>query len=125
MRAITTHHDGYGLNDIITIEPDEEDPNSGGASHNYVAKIHGGSEPRVVTIVNFQHGPRNEPNSNPGVTEAVLLAILIDRMSSFQAGPYACRENALVKTKCEEALHWLNHRTAERVKRGVLGKNQK
>jgi len=46
-------------------------------------------------------------------------------LRSFQAGPYACRENALALTKIEEAMHWLNHRTAERQARGVEGTSEK
>ena len=58
------------------------------------------------------------------VTHEVLLAILIDRLQSFQAGPYACRENALALTKLEEAQHWLQARTKARMARGVEGTSQ-
>jgi hypothetical protein len=58
-----------------------------------------------------------------GCHQEDLLAIVIDRLRSFQAGPFACRENALALTKIEEAMHWLNHRTSERKNRGVEGTN--
>jgi hypothetical protein len=45
----------------------------------------------------------------------------IDRLQSFQSGDFACRENALALTKLEEALHWLDHRTKDRQRRGVEG----
>ena len=38
-------------------------------------------------------------------------------------GRFRCRENALIITKVEEAIHWGNHRTAERERRGVEGVN--
>ena len=71
----------------------------------------------------FQQGPIGEVGVN-GVTHEALLAILVDRMRSFQAGPYACRENALVLTKLEEAQQWLLSRTRARMVRGVEGTHQ-
>lgn len=114
-RTITDHFDGHGLADSIEVVADM--PGPGGASHLYRAFI-GGAE---VARVQFQKGPRNEPGSTPGVLDGVLLAIVIDRMRSFDAGDYRCRENSLVRTKAEEALHWLKHRADERARRNVLG----
>jgi hypothetical protein len=57
-----------------------------------------------------------------GVTQEALLAIVMDRLQSFQRGPFACRENALALTKIEEAQHWLFSRTLARMQRGVEGK---
>ncbi len=103
---------------------------SGGASHLY--EISGfnvdtnpSSElellsPEICTAILFQNGPIAEAGVN-GVTHEALLAILVDRMRSFQAGPYACRENALALTKLEEAQHWLQARTRSRLARGVEG----
>ena len=118
-RTITDHFDGHGLVDSIEVVADEAGP--GGASHTYRAYI-GGAE---VAHIQFQRGPRNEPASTPGVLDGVLLAIVIDRMRCFDAGEYRCRENSLVRTKAEEALHWLKHRADERARRGVLGHNVK
>ena len=56
-----------------------------------------------------------------GLTQEVLLAIVADRLRSFQAGKFACRENALALTKIEEAQHWLHSRTLARMSRGVEG----
>ena len=121
------HRDGHGLNDLITIRSDERDPNGGGASHRYEADITETVTAGRIPIlsIQFQHGPRREEGSKPGCTEAVLLAILIDRLRGFQAGPYACRENAIMLTKLEECLHWTRARADERARRGVLGKNAK
>lgn len=75
-------------------------------------------------VILFQNGPINEVGVN-GVNHEVLLAIVADRLRSFQAGPYACRENALALTKLEEAQHWLHSRTRARMDRGVEGAHQK
>ena len=57
-----------------------------------------------------------------GTTNEEVLEVLIDRMQSLQA-KFPCRENAIVTTKLEECLMWLNKRTADRKKRGVEGKH--
>lgn len=54
-----------------------------------------------------------------------LLAVIIDRLQCFQAGPYACRENAIALTKLEEAMMWLQKRTRDRLARGVEGTHEK
>lgn len=56
-----------------------------------------------------------------GTTNEEVLAVLIDRMNYLQS-KFPCRENALAITKLDEALMWLNARTANRQKRGVEGK---
>ena len=119
MKHITDHYDGHGLNESIAITADE--PSNGGASHKYEAWI---GNTRGLAV-QFQQGARNEPNSIPGVTEGVLLAVLIDRLRGFQAGPFACRENAIILTKLEECLMWTKERAHARARRGVLGKEQK
>jgi hypothetical protein len=118
MRTITDHHDGHDLTESIVIEADALDPANGGASHHYVVQLDG----LQLARIQFWQGPRQEPWATPGVLDSVLLAIVIDRMRSFQDGPLASRENALVRTHCEEALMWLKHRADDRAKRGVLGK---
>lgn len=57
-----------------------------------------------------------------GTTNEEAIAALIDRMQFLQ-GKFPCRENALVITKLEEALMWLEKRTSDRVKRNVEGKH--
>ena len=61
---------------------------------------------------------------NNGTTNEEILAMLIDRMNYLQS-KFPCRENAIVITKLEESLMWLNKRTADRSNRGVEGKNEK
>lgn len=58
---------------------------------------------------------------NNGTTNEEVLAMLIDRMNYLQS-KFPCRENALVITKLEESLMWLEQRTKKRVKQNVEGK---
>ncbi len=125
-RTIDTHHDGHGLNEVLAISADAQDPKAGGASHTYhVEHTSPASVKTVVGSLQFQHGPRNVQGSQDGLTEAAVLAILIDRLRGFQDGEFKCRENAIVLTHLEEALMWVKERAHARAKRGVLGKNEK
>jgi hypothetical protein len=58
---------------------------------------------------------------NDGTTNEEVLKMMIDRMNYLQA-KFPCRENAIVITKLEESLMWLNKRTADRQARNVEGK---
>jgi hypothetical protein len=93
-----------------------DEPGAGGANHQYLVAVPTGAD----YAIDFQNGPINEVGVN-GLTHEVLLAIVMDRLRSFQRGPYACRENALALTKIEESMHWLQHRTLARMRRGVEG----
>lgn len=101
-------------NDTLEITVEDE-PGQGGANHHY--HVFGGL---VDEVIFFQNGPIAEFGVN-GLTHEVLLAIVADRLRSFQAGPYACKANACALTHIEEALHWLQQRTIERMRRGVEG----
>ncbi|HEY4832765.1 MAG TPA: hypothetical protein VIH61_09440 [Waddliaceae bacterium] len=59
-----------------------------------------------------------------GTTNEEVLAVLIDRLQ-FLNTKFPCRENSIVITKLEEALMWLEKRTAGRKIRGVEGKQIK
>lgn len=114
MREIKSHIVNPA-NDQLSITVTDE-PGAGGANHKYEVCLPDGS----ITEINFQNGPIAEHGIN-GITQEVLLAIVIDRLQCFQKGPFACRENALALTKIEEAKHWLFSRTLERMQRGVEG----
>lgn len=70
--------------------------------------------------IKFQNGSILESGVN-GIMNEDLISIVIDRLQGFQGSKFACRENALALTKLEEALMWLEYRTAKREKRGVEG----
>lgn len=67
--------------------------------------------------ITWQNGVQ-EPN---GAILEDVIASCADRIEFFQGSKFNCRENAIALTKLQEALHWLNHRTLERRKRGVEG----
>jgi len=106
-----------------------DEPGAGGACHEYyISRAQQMSDEAAVPIgefgmVRFQNGPIGEVGVN-GCHQEDLISIVIHRLQCFQAGQYACRENALALTKLEEAMHWLNHRTTNRQKRGVEGTNE-
>ena len=103
--------------DILEIKVVDE-PGQGGAHHAY--DIEGGMA--VPTHIRFQNGPINaDGNGVNGVTHEALLEIVADRLRSFQKGPYSCKANACALTHIEEAQHWLQQRTLERMRRGVEG----
>lgn len=127
MREITSHKVNE-CNEHLRIEVLDE-PGAGGASHHYgISGFHtrnnaaadSSCDDETMIHLLFQNGPIPEKGTN-GITQEVLLAIVRDRLQSFQSGPYACRENALALTKIEEAIHWLHHRTRARLERGVEG----
>ena len=123
------------VNDKLTIAVTDA-PGAGGANHRYeITGFDASGNASVVTlamlatqldglVVLFQNGPINEHGIN-GVTQEVLLAIVADRLRSFQAGPFASRENAVALTHVETAMLWLHKRTLDRMHRGVEGTHQK
>lgn len=81
-------------------------------------------------ILQFIHKEPKEEGSaelvtiSDGTTNEEVLEMLIDRMNFLQS-KFPCRENAIVITKLEESLMWLNKRTQDRLKRNVEGKHLK
>jgi hypothetical protein len=123
MRTVNDHKVGNGAADVLDIRVMDE-PGAGGACHSY-AVVWG---PEFVKApaecrIDFQNGPIKEAGVN-GVTQEALLAIVIDRLRSFQDGPFKCRDNAVALTHCEEALMWLHRRTRDRIARGVEGQTK-
>ncbi len=118
-RPVLGHHDGHGLNESISIVSDQ--PNDSGAAHTYYFYIDG----REVGHLQFQRGPRNVEGSTPGVTEAAVYAVLLDRLAGFQGGPYPSIEGLFQCSLMEEGLASSKRRADERAARGVLGRNEK
>ena len=126
-----TDHIVNPANDKLKITV-EDAPGAGGAHHFYmISGFNPRNNPSAAFIgfpdegpsvfpFLFQNGPINEVGVN-GITETALLAILIDRLRCFQAGPYACDENACALTQLEAAQESLHSRTRARMARGVEG----
>lgn len=135
MRELTDHIVSGDQAVQLKIEVTDE-PGAGGANHRYEITgfdtksnpssydPHGYQSSYAREVILFQNGPIKEAGVN-GITQEALLAIVIDRLRSFQQGPFSCRENAIALTHCEEALMWLQRRTVARIKRGVEGTNTK
>ena len=118
-----TSHKVNGLNEALRIEV-LDDPGQGNACHLYGITSNeprnADTPPAVTLPVRFQNGPIAEAGVN-GISGEALLAIVEDRLLGFQAGPYACRENALALTALQESMMWLQKRTRDRAARGVEG----
>ena len=118
-------------NDVLKVEVLDE-PGSGGANHLYHitgfnsatnpsdpwTARHG--QPAEHSTILFQNGPIGEVGVN-GLTHEALLAILIDRMEGFQAGPYASPDNQEALDAMRTAQTALQRRTLARMARGVEG----
>ena len=126
-----TDHQVNPANDTIQIAVSDA-PGAGGANHRYELTwfntkgnpseigLDGYSTSFAKQVILFQNGLIAEVGVN-GITQEVLIAICIDRLRSFQAGLYSCRENAMALTKLEEAQMWLLSRTRARMSRNVEG----
>lgn len=86
----------------------------------------GGSVSGVGLSIGWQNGPlgavgsdeRVEPN---GAFVETVIEAARQRIEWYNANGFSCRENSLAITKLEEALHWLNARTARRTAAGTEG----
>lgn len=126
MRELTSHKVN-GLNESLEIQVLDE-PGAGGANHVYaIYGFHTQNEwvkDDTCLKMSFQNGPIKEAGAN-GISQEALLAIVEDRLAGFQAGPYACDDNAIALDYVRQAMQWLQKRTRERMARGVEGTNQK
>ena len=93
------------------------------AGHQYQIIVPPGKDTPAQSItINFQDGPVQEFGTN-GLTSESLIAILIDRTKVLN-GKFACLQNEKCLFNLEQAAHWLEHRTEERLARGVEGQNK-
>ena len=84
----------------------------------------GGNVRGTGLAIDWQNGPlgrdaeRQEPN---GAFVETVLAAALQRIQFYNDTQFRCRENSLAITHIEEAMHWLQARTAERERRAVEG----
>jgi len=91
--------------------------------HKYKLESFEGGEPQILQFIHKEPDEKNPGRFrtvSDGTTNEEVLRVLIDRMKRLQE-KCACRENAIVITKLEESLMWLEKRTANRVARNVEG----
>lgn len=95
----------------------------GGAYHDY--KIVNKETQEILAVIEFQKGPRKDPEARHGVIDSDLLEIVRDRLTTFQSNSYACEENRHALEHIEAALLYLNKRVEDRIERQVLGTMEK
>jgi hypothetical protein len=131
MRELTDHIVSGDQAVQLKIEVLDE-PGADGANHEYridwydsVKRDSGGYPigPRAECQISFQNGPIKEFGVN-GVTNEAFAAIIIDRLRSFQAGPFASDQNQAALESFEMGLFSLQERTRLRIARGVEGTHQ-
>lgn len=84
----------------------------------------GGSAVGTGMHLVWQNGPLGRGLDRVGPNGAfveTVIAAAKQRIEFYNAGKYACRENAIAITKLDEALLWLNKRTQDREARQVEG----
>jgi len=86
----------------------------------HLYKLDNFDDPSQGQMLQFIHKDAAMNTINDGTTNEEVLAMLIDRLK-FLGNKLPCRENSIAVTKCEEALLWLEKRTADRKQRGVEG----
>lgn len=132
MRELETIQTKENLNKVYAVD----EKGAGGANHCYniipsndnpvTTNVKTPSSiPKMNVTIQFQNGPRKDPNSIHGILDVDLLEIVRDRLKSFQAGPFACDYNAEALEHVEAALKAMNRRVEDRIARNVLGTNQK
>lgn len=106
----------YGkLNEVATLDT----AGNGGAHHLYL--ISTADNDAAIMALQFQNGPRKDPNSVCGVLDQDLLEIVRSRLSGFAAGPLPTPDTGKALEHVEMALMYLNKRIEDRIERDVLG----
>lgn len=113
-----------GAESGIKILADELNAQHGHASHHYACEWTEPDDRRGYCLIHLQDGPIKEVGVN-GITNEILLAVVIDRLECFQAGQFACEENAFALEAIKSALSMLQYRTQRRLERGVEGTHNK
>lgn len=107
------------LNEVYAVD----DVGPGGAFHQYAVDYNTDDKGHYNRVgqIQFQKGPRRDPDSQQGVLDTDLLEIVRHRMQCFQKGEFATEYNAKALEHIELALMFLNRRVEDRIERQVLG----
>ena len=92
--------------------------------HNYELDSFEAGEPQKLAFIHKKVkdlGTGELITIHDGTTNEEVLKVLIHRLTEM-GKKFPCRENSIAITKMDEALMWLEKRTADRKKRGVEGK---
>jgi len=125
LRRITSHCVNL-CNGRIDVLADDKSKGLGGAPTVYYLSINHPEKPLAfgqirdeTTRLTFHQGDPAE--GTKGITHEALIAVLIDRLTGFQAGPFASNNNDDALYHLKEAQKALQQRTEERAARGVEG----
>lgn len=122
LKQLDTIQTEGNLNDVFRYG----EPGPGGAYHDYVVACYRGPEEGMPLLnIEFQKGPRKDPDARHGVLDCDLLEIVRDRLKAFQSGPMASNYNAVALFHVERALEQMNERVRDRMQREVLGTMEK
>ena len=105
MEKLSTIQKRNNLNTIYRVG--EQGP--GGGYHDYYiypAGCNPDTTELPLALVEFQKGPRNDPDARHGVLDCDLLEIVRDRLMAFQKGNMATEYNYQALIHVEEALMW-------------------
>ena len=111
-------HQVNQLNQAIHLEA-KDTPGPGGANNHYRILLVGEHQGRPGECswsdldIHFQNGAVKAAGIN-GISNEVLLAILIDRLEGFQQGDRPSHENQVALDHLHTARLWLYKRTLER-----------
>lgn len=121
MTRILKHHRVSGGKDELQVHVIDQ-RGIGNANHEYIiaAEIDGQEPLHMLAHLKFQNGGIAVTGVN-GITHETLLAVLIDRLEGFQAGPFASSWNDEALVNLRTALNALQSRTLARIARGVEG----
>jgi hypothetical protein len=101
----------------------DDKPDSTGAIGRYVATVTTPEGKEILSqAITFQNGPRREVGSN-GISEESLMAIVLDRLRSYQETPFVSADTAEAIRHLESSLTCLQRRSIARKRRGVDGTN--
>jgi hypothetical protein len=100
------------------------EPNNPGVNKEFIVVENGEDIKGVAPVVKFTI--QSDPISEVGVNGCQALDVLKYTKCLFESlnEAFPCRENALTITKIEEAIHWQDARTKDRLARQVEGQNK-
>lgn len=84
-----------------------DEPNENGACNLYSVQSKGVE----IAKLSFQ----TDKKIVNGITNEILLAILLDRVKGFQKGPLKCEENGYIISHIKGALVWVHKRMKRRL----------
>lgn len=119
MTAVAHHKSGLNdINDYIDVRAVDQ-PGAGGGYHQYILSSEKCEEDGLVT---FHQPDAKRHGVLTGFTNEAYLAVILHRLECFQAGPFACEENAVALRYGHLMMEAMHQRSARRTAAGIEGK---